>query len=139
MTSTGPGSDVTRAELREATDQLFRDAAEIALRYFSGHGYIDGIGGYLCASDFATEHDGLSLADIMGCANQSPAQNKVISLDSCHSGAWRQRDIRESRRDQRASRFSQHQPRTTSVRPVGSTDKAGVVPRRLTSSPFCGL
>ena len=87
MTSTGPGSDVTRAELREAIEQLFQDDAEVALLYFSGHGYIDGIGGYLCASDFATEHDGLSLADIMGYANKSPAKNKVIILDSCHSGA----------------------------------------------------
>lgn len=87
MTSTGPGSDVTRAELRDAIEQLFRDDAEIALLYFSGHGHIDGIGGYLCASDFATEHDGLSLADITGYANQSPAMNKVIILDSCHSGA----------------------------------------------------
>lgn len=87
MTSTGSGSDVTRAELREAIEQLFRDDAEIALLYFSGHGHLDGIGGYLCASDFATEHDGLSLADITGYANQSPAKNKVIILDSCHSGA----------------------------------------------------
>lgn len=87
MTSTGPGSDVTRAELREAIEQLFRDDAEIALLYFSGHGHIDGTGGHLCASDFATEHDGLSLADIMSYANQSPAKNKVIILDSCHSGA----------------------------------------------------
>lgn len=87
MTSTGPESGVTRAELREAIEQLFRDDAEIALLYFSGHGYIDGIGGYLCASDFASEHDGLSLADIMGYANPSPAKNKVIILDSCHSGA----------------------------------------------------
>ncbi|WP_182378699.1 caspase family protein [Nocardioides sp. WS12] len=87
MTSTGGGSDVTRAELREAIEQLFKDDAEIALLYFSGHGHIDGIGGYLCASDFATEHDGLSFADVMSYANQSPAKNKVIILDSCHSGA----------------------------------------------------
>ncbi|WP_328892015.1 caspase family protein, partial [Streptomyces sp. NBC_00236] len=40
-----------------------------------------------CASDFDSEHDGLSLADIMGYANRSPAKNKVIILDSCHSGA----------------------------------------------------
>jgi len=87
MTSTGPGSDVLRSELRDAIEQLFRDDAEIALLYFSGHGHIDGIGGYLCASDFGTEHDGLSLADITGYANRSPAKNKVIILDSCHSGA----------------------------------------------------
>lgn len=87
LVSTGAGSDVTRAELRDAIDQLFRDDAEIALLYFAGHGHIDAVGGYICASDFANEHDGLSLADIMSYANQSPAKNKVIVLDSCHSGS----------------------------------------------------
>ena len=47
MTSTGSDSDVTRAELREAIEQLFRDDAEIALLYFAGHGHIDDVGGYL--------------------------------------------------------------------------------------------
>lgn len=86
MTSTGPGATVTRAELREAVEELFRDDAEISLFYFSGHGYIDGAGGYLCASDCASGHDGLSLFDVMTFANNSPAKNKVIVLDSCHSG-----------------------------------------------------
>lgn len=87
LAGTGAGSMVVRSQLRGAIEQVFSDDAEIALMYFSGHGYIDGIGGYLCASDFATEHDGLSFADIMGYANRSPAKNKVIILDSCHSGA----------------------------------------------------
>lgn len=86
MTSTGPGDTVTRTELREAVEELFRDDAEISLFYFSGHGYIDGAGGYLCASDSADGHDGLSLFDVMTFANGSPAKNKVIILDSCHSG-----------------------------------------------------
>ncbi|SDI70081.1 Caspase domain-containing protein [Arthrobacter subterraneus] len=86
MTSTGPGATVTRTELREAVEELFRDDAEISLFYFSGHGYIDGAGGYLCASDCADGHDGLSLFDVMTFANSSPAKNKVIILDSCHSG-----------------------------------------------------
>lgn len=86
MSSTGPGATVTRAELREAVEELFRDDAEISLFYFSGHGYIDGAGGYLCASDCASGHDGLSLFDVMTFANNSPAKNKVIVLDSCHSG-----------------------------------------------------
>lgn len=86
MTSTGPGDPVTRMELREAVEELFRDDAEISLFYFSGHGYIDGAGGYLCATDCADGHDGLSLFDVMTFANSSPAKNKVIILDSCHSG-----------------------------------------------------
>lgn len=86
LAATGPRAAVTRTELREAVDELFRDDAEISLFYFSGHGYIDGAGGVLCASDCADGHDGLSLSDVMAFANNSPAKNKVIILDSCHSG-----------------------------------------------------
>ncbi|WP_319462643.1 caspase family protein [Micromonospora sp. RTP1Z1] len=86
MTATGPDSAVTRTELREAVEELFRDDAEISLFYFSGHGYVDGSGGFICASDCTAGHDGLSLLDVMTFANNSPAKNKVIILDSCHSG-----------------------------------------------------
>ena len=86
MTATGPGTAVSRTELREAVEELFRDDAEISLFYFSGHGYIDGAGGYLCASDCASGHDGLSLNEVLAFTNSSSAKNKVIILDSCHSG-----------------------------------------------------
>lgn len=86
IAATGPGTSVSRTELREAVEELFRDDAEISLFYFSGHGYIDGAGGYLCASDCASGHDGLSLNEVLAFANSSPAKNKVIILDSCHSG-----------------------------------------------------
>lgn len=86
MTGTGPEATVTRTELRDAVEELFRDDAEISLFYFSGHGYIDGAGGFLCPSDCTAGHDGLSLFDLMTFANNSPAKNKVIILDSCHSG-----------------------------------------------------
>lgn len=86
MTATGPGAAVSRTELREAIQELFKDDAEISLLYFSGHGYIDGAGGYLCASDCVSGHDGLSLNEVLTFANSSPAKNKVIILDSCHSG-----------------------------------------------------
>jgi hypothetical protein len=86
LAATGPGSAVSRTELREAVEELFQDDAEVSLLYFSGHGYIDGAGGYLCASDCASGHDGLSLNEVLAFANASPAKNKVIILDSCHSG-----------------------------------------------------
>jgi uncharacterized caspase-like protein len=86
MTAAGPGTAVSRTELREAVEELFKGDAEISLLYFSGHGYIDGAGGYLCASDCASGHDGLSLSEVLAFANSSPAKNKVIILDSCHSG-----------------------------------------------------
>jgi hypothetical protein len=86
LTSTDPGQGVRRKELREAIRELFDGDSEIALLYFAGHGHIEATGGYLCCSDSETGDDGIALADIMTWANQSMARNKVIILDSCHSG-----------------------------------------------------
>ena len=86
LVGTGPAQSVTRRELRDAVRQLFDDDAEIALFYFAGHGYIEDTGGFLCAGDSATGDDGLALSDVMQFANTSKATNKVILLDSCHSG-----------------------------------------------------
>ncbi|MGO3357418.1 MAG: caspase family protein [Bifidobacterium crudilactis] len=86
MTGTGPGSGVTRSELRIAAQELFAEDSDVALFYFSGHGYIDSTGGFLCTSDCTSGDDGLALGDIMTFASKSPAKNKVILIDSCHSG-----------------------------------------------------
>jgi hypothetical protein len=77
---------VTRYALKEAVRDLFADDVDIALFYFAGHGYIETTGGYICASDSETGDDGLALAEVMKFANSSKAKNKVIILDSCHSG-----------------------------------------------------
>ena len=77
---------VTRRRLKESVEELFADDSEIALFYFAGHGHAEATGGYLCASDAEAADDGLALAEVMTLANKSEAQNKVIILDSCHSG-----------------------------------------------------
>lgn len=86
LVSSSADRRITRVELREAVVELFRDDADIALLYFSGHGYLDSAGGFLCASDIQEGHDGLALTEVMSFANKSPAKNKVIILDCCHSG-----------------------------------------------------
>jgi len=86
MTGTGPADLVEKQELKEAVRELFKDPSEIALLYFAGHGYIEDTGGFLCAGDCRTGDDGLSLNEVMTLASSSPATNKVIVLDSCHSG-----------------------------------------------------
>jgi hypothetical protein len=85
----GTGSDqaVSKQELKEAIRALFADDAEIALLYFAGHGHSEETGGYLCTSDSNAGHDGVALAEVMTLANKSAARNRVIVLDSCHSGA----------------------------------------------------
>lgn len=102
MTAAGPATALNRADIKGAIRDLFRDENEIALLYFSGHGYLEDTGGFLCASDAQSGDDGVSLAEVMTLANNSPATNKVIILDSCHSGAVatsaagaQQADIRE--------------------------------------------
>jgi len=77
---------VKRSQLREQLKELFAGDAEIALFYFAGHGHIETTGGYLLASDSKSGDEGIPLHDVLTFANNSHAQNKVILLDSCHSG-----------------------------------------------------
>ncbi|MDV3463492.1 caspase family protein [Stenotrophomonas sp. C960] len=86
LTATGPGDSVTREEMRSAIEELFAGEGEVALLYFAGHGHIEETGGYLCSSEIHTGHDGLPLSEIMTMANRSKMANRVIILDSCHSG-----------------------------------------------------
>ena len=86
MTGTDPTKNVTRSELKDQIEQLFKADSEVALFYFAGHGHIEASGGYLLASDSSRGDEGVSLNEILVFANQSPAKNKIIVLDSCHSG-----------------------------------------------------
>ncbi|MGN6258714.1 MAG: caspase family protein [Solirubrobacterales bacterium] len=86
LVGTASGQAVLKQELKEAIRTLFADDAEIALLYFAGHGHVEETGGYLCASDSNAGDDGVALAEVMSVANKSIASNKVIVLDSCHSG-----------------------------------------------------
>jgi hypothetical protein len=86
LTASGLADAVEKSQLKEAVRELFSGDAEIALLYFAGHGYIEDTGGFLCASDCRTGDDGFSLAELMTLASNSHARNKIIILDSCHSG-----------------------------------------------------
>jgi hypothetical protein len=86
FTGTGPTDVVNRADLKDHIKELFKDDSEIALFYFAGHGHIEATGGYLLASDSARGDEGVSLGDVLTYANESKAKNKIILLDSCHSG-----------------------------------------------------
>jgi uncharacterized caspase-like protein len=65
---------------------LFKGDTDTALFYFAGHGHIEATGGYLLASDNKMGDEGLPLDNVLTFANDSRARNKVIILDSCHSG-----------------------------------------------------
>lgn len=84
---TSPNLPITRSVLREAIEHLFTGDPDMALLYFSGHGYIKSTGGYLVTTDAKKYDEGVSMDDVLTLANQSKAKNRVIILDCCHSGA----------------------------------------------------
>lgn len=86
LIGTDSGNKVERACLKDKITELFETETDVSLFYFSGHGHIEATGGYLLASDSKRGDDGVSLAEILTLANKSPAKNKIIILDSCHSG-----------------------------------------------------
>jgi hypothetical protein len=86
LSGTGPSDTISRSQLKDAVKKLFSGDSETALFYFAGHGFIEVTGGYLITSECTSGDDGLSLNDVLIFANTSAAKNKVIILDSCHSG-----------------------------------------------------
>jgi len=86
LTGTGPRDIVTRKQLKDEIRDLFSGDEDVVLLYFAGHGHIEATGGYLCATDTETGDDGLPMGEVLKLANSSKIANKIILLDSCHSG-----------------------------------------------------
>ena len=97
--ATAASSQLTRKDLKESVRELFAGDSDIALFYFAGHGHIEATGGYLVASEATSGDDGLQLNDVLALANASSAKNKVIILDSCHSGIAGTPDVSVNRAD----------------------------------------
>lgn len=77
---------VTRKALKNDIEELFSGGQEVELLYFAGHGFIDNVGGYIITSECQTGDDGVSLSDVIIMANNSTSRNRIVILDSCHSG-----------------------------------------------------
>jgi len=82
-----PSNLISRSLLRQRIQELFEGRGQVCLLYFAGHGYTEDTGGYLCSSDSVSGDDGVALDNIMTWANNSEFDDRVIILDSCHSGA----------------------------------------------------
>lgn len=77
-----------KSELKGEIIELFDGDGDVALLYFSGHGYLDITGGYIVTPDYEKYDEGVSMDDILTLANNSKIKNKIIILDCCHSGAF---------------------------------------------------
>jgi uncharacterized caspase-like protein len=75
-----------KSDLREMIHDLYSGDSITTLFYFSGHGYINGIGGYVITPDSKEFDEGVSMDDILKMAVTSKSKNRIIILDCCHSG-----------------------------------------------------
>lgn len=81
-------TDIPRKNtLRALIVDLFSGENDTALFYFSGHGFINELGGFLVTPDERKYDEGIAMNDILMLANKSATKNKIIILDCCHSGA----------------------------------------------------
>ena len=82
-------TDVTKkSELKELIVELFQGDADTSLLYFSGHGFLNELGGFIVTPDYQKYDEGISMDDILKLANKSKVKNKIIIFDCCHSGAF---------------------------------------------------
>jgi hypothetical protein len=79
-------SITTKSELKNKIVDLFAGDADTALFYFSGHGFLNDIGGYIVTPDFKQYDEGVSMDEILKIVNGSRIKDKIIILDCCHSG-----------------------------------------------------
>lgn len=77
----------TKSNLKTMIVELFSGKSDTVLLYFSGHGFLNEIGGYLVTPDHKKYDEGISMDEILILANQSRVKDKIIILDCCHSGA----------------------------------------------------
>lgn len=87
VTASSDRDQITFRKLKDLVVELFKSEDDIALLYFAGHGHVEATGGYICGSDSRRGDEGLALGEIMSLAGHSKAKNRIVILDSCHSGA----------------------------------------------------
>jgi hypothetical protein len=78
---------IERAGLRSQLGELFENARDNELLfYFAGHGGQTPWGAELVTQDFQPNSLGVSLNDVITLANETPAGEVVIIIDSCFAG-----------------------------------------------------
>jgi len=77
----------SKADLKRMITELFSSKGEAALFYYSGHGFVNGLGGYIVTPDQQKYDEGVSMDEILLLANESNAKDKIIILDCCNAGA----------------------------------------------------
>ena len=77
---------LSRQLILEKIRELFKQECEIAALYFSGHAAVRDGFPFIATPENPDLSDGISFDRIMSIVQQSPAREKLIILDTCHSG-----------------------------------------------------
>ncbi|MGB5931119.1 MAG: caspase family protein, partial [Cyclobacteriaceae bacterium] len=87
MLMTSDKDTIDKYSLLEKVRKLFSAQADLALLYFSGHGYDNKLGGLLVTQESERNIEGINLDDVLHIANEADRINQIfIILDCCHSG-----------------------------------------------------
>ncbi|MEL6631999.1 MAG: caspase family protein [Bacteroidota bacterium] len=78
---------VRQEDLRSELIAHFQTECDVALFYFSGHGEVNDLGGFLVTPDGGKHGKGVSMFEVVNLINHSPADHNIIILDCCNSGA----------------------------------------------------
>jgi hypothetical protein len=97
------GPLITRDVLRTEWQRLFSGFTGDLLFYFAGHGSPTEAGGAIVTHEGTPTEPGLPMNELIDLANESAAQEVLIILDCCHSGA-----IGGSRRRRSGKALEQH-------------------------------
>lgn len=65
LTATNENNMITQSGLKDNIKRLFDGDSEIALFYYSGHGYIENTGGYIVTSECQRGDEGLDLNQLI--------------------------------------------------------------------------
>lgn len=96
----------TRSDLMTMIKEVFEGDVDTSLLYYSGHGYLNDLGGFLVTPDAKKNDEGISMTDLLKIAENSDAKNKIIILDCCHAGAMGLQNISGSKTVQLTSGLS---------------------------------
>lgn len=84
-------------EVMEGLQALFGGDDEMALFYYSGHGYVNNTGAEIVTpEDLHTQgsyYQGLQMKDILQVVNHSRVKHKIVILDCCNAGNMGRFDI----------------------------------------------
>lgn len=80
------GAPITRSRLRSALSELFHHFKGEVLLYFSGHGVISPVGGYLATHDAEPDDWGIPMQEVVDLACSSSVRDILLFVDCCHGG-----------------------------------------------------